>query len=248
MFKDFLEGAKCFLRGFNLVMKPGLRRFVLVPLIINALLFTAAIWLGIAQFDTLMDWLLPEGSSWWAEFARVVLWVFFAAGVLLILLFTFTVVANLIGAPFNGLLSEKVEGYLSGKEIQESGGIRDFISSIIPSILSELRKLVYFLILGGLLLILSLIPVVNVIAPFLWAVFASWMLALEYIAYPMENHRISFSQVRTGLKRKKMLALGFGSAAMAITLIPVVNFLVMPAAVAGATVMWTERLKGMNLG
>ncbi len=37
-----------------------------------------------------------------------------------------------------------------------------------------------------------------------------------------------------------MMVMGFGGATLFLTLIPVVNFLAMPTAVAGATVMWAE--------
>ena len=130
MTNDFLSGANYFLRGIKLVVQPKLRRFILAPLIINTLVFTAAIWLGINRFDALLDRLLPQGSSWWIEIAGAVMWVFFAAVVLLMLFFTFTVAANIIGAPFNGLLSEKVEGYISGEQLRNSGGIREIFFSI----------------------------------------------------------------------------------------------------------------------
>lgn len=243
MIKDFLSGVNCFLRGFKLAIRPGLRRFILIPLFINTLVFTAAIWLGIDQFDRLLDWMLPGGNSWWGEFARVALWIFFAALTLIVPFFTFTLVANLIGAPFNGLLSEKAEEYLAGRPQTDPGGLRNIIASIIPSILSELKKLVYFLAICIPVFVLSLIPVVNIISPFIWAAFTSWMLALEYIAYPFENHNIFFSQVRATLKKKKALSLGFGTAVMVATLIPLINFFVMPSAVAGATIVWSERLK-----
>jgi CysZ protein len=246
MTNDFLSGANYFLRGIKLVVQPKLRRFILAPLIINTLVFTTAIWLGINRFDALKDQLLPQGSSWWIEIAGAVMWVFFAAVVLLILFFTFTVAANIIGAPFNGLLSEKVEGYISGEQLRNSGGIREIFSSIPKSVLSELKKILYFLFLGMLVLILLLIPGAGIISPIVWALFTSWMLALEYIAYPMENHGLFFSQARKELRKKRMLAFGFGIAVMIVTMTPVVNFLVMPAAVAGATVMWADRFQNQH--
>ncbi|MDT8372288.1 MAG: sulfate transporter CysZ, partial [Gammaproteobacteria bacterium] len=45
------------------------------------------------------------------------------------------------------------------------------------------------------------------------------------------------------LKQKRLLALGFGLATLGATMIPIVNFLVIPAAVAGATALYLERLK-----
>ncbi|HDZ61677.1 MAG TPA: sulfate transporter CysZ [Nitrospirae bacterium] len=243
MIRDFISGIKYLLQGFRLVITPGMRRFVLIPLVINTFVFSLAIWFGTAQFYDLLNWLLPQADVWWAEFARAGLWFFFAAVVLLLLLFTFSIAANLLGSPFNGLLSEKVECYLSGSAFEDSGGLRGIISGILPSIKSELRKLLYFLILAGGVLILSLIPIINIISPFLWILFTSWTLSLEYIAYPMENHQIYFSGARAGLRKRKALGLGFGMAAMTATLIPLVNFVVMPAAVAGATAMWVERFK-----
>ncbi|MEN8263964.1 MAG: sulfate transporter CysZ [Nitrospirota bacterium] len=247
MISDLLSGIKYFFQGFKLVTRPELRRFVIAPLIINIIVFTGAIIVAVNQFNDLLAWLLPQGPGWWAELVQTVLWVFFAAIVLLILFFSFTILANLLGAPFNGLLSEKVEGYLSGETLNDSGGFRGFISTILPSIKSELRKILYFLITALLILLTMLIPGVQVIAPFLWALFTSWMLALEYTAYPMENHKIYFSQVRSHLKKHKLLAFGFGTAVMIASSIPVVNFIVVPAAVAGATAMWVNRLKtGIN--
>jgi CysZ protein len=223
-----------------MIFHPGLRRFVIIPFIINIVIFSGAILVGIDQFDNLLDWLMPEGERWWIEFAQVILWIIFSAMISLIVFFTFTLIANLLGAPFNGLLSEKVEWSLSGKIHEEAGGIRSLLASIVPSILSEARKMAYFLIIAAVILILSLF--IHVLSPLLWGVFASWMFALEYIAYPMENHNMYFSQARAQVRKKRAISFGFGMAVMFATMIPLVNFLVMPSAVAGATILWVERL------
>ena len=47
-------------------------------------------------------------------------------------------------------------------------------------------------------------------------------------------------EILAHLREKRLLALGFGAATLLMTLIPFVNFLVMPAAVAGATAMWVH--------
>src|SRR3990172_12140527 len=104
-----LRGATYVFRGYGLITRPGLRRFVVAPLLVNMLIFASLLWLGIDQFGNLMDLLLPSGESRWAVLARFALWLLFAAAALLIIIFTFTLLANLVAAPFNGLLSEKVE-------------------------------------------------------------------------------------------------------------------------------------------
>ncbi|MCP5459961.1 MAG: EI24 domain-containing protein, partial [Gammaproteobacteria bacterium] len=76
---------------------------------------------------------------------------------------------------------------------------------------------------------------------FLWLAFSIWMLALQYADYPMSNHGLRFREQRRLLSQRRMLALGFGSAVLLMTLVPILNFLVMPAAVIGATLMWVEQ-------
>jgi CysZ protein len=93
------------------------------------------------------------------------------------------------------------------------------------------------------LLVLFLIPLVQIGAPFLWVAFGAWMMAIEYLEYPMGNHGRTFPEVRSALHAHRGLALGFGAAVLFLTLIPVVNFIAMPVAVAGGTKLWVERLR-----
>jgi CysZ protein len=88
-----------------------------------------------------------------------------------------------------------------------------------------------------------LIPGLNVLAPIIWLLFTSWMMSLEYIAYPMENHNVFFAMTRKRLKSKRSLSLGFGLAVMFCSMVPLINFLIMPAAVSGATALWLERFR-----
>ena len=111
------------------------------------------------------------------------------------------------------------------------------------SVLSQLRKLVYILLWSVGLLLISLIPVINFVAPFLWVIFGSWLLSLEYLDYPMGNHELDFKREKQILAARKGLALGFGGSVMALTSIPLLNFIVMPVAVAGATILWVEQLE-----
>jgi CysZ protein len=69
------------------------------------------------------------------------------------------------------------------------------------------------------------------------------MLSLEYADYPMGNHNLHFRAERSILRQQRPLALGFGAAVSVMTTIPIVNFLAMPVAVAGATAMWVDRLQ-----
>jgi CysZ protein len=221
-----------------MLVDPGLRAFVLVPLIVNVLLFTTAIYLLIQKFSGWVAYWLSLIPSW-LSFLDWLLWPFFALLVLIGVYFTFAIVANFIAAPFNGVLSEKVENRLRGVVPVEEGW-QALLASVPRALKREVAKLLYYLprFLG--LLLLTMIPVIGLAAPLLWFLFGAWMMAIQYCDYPMDNHRVSFTEMRRVLKQQRMTSLGFGALVSFGMLVPVVNLLVMPAAVIGATIYWVE--------
>ncbi|WP_321528194.1 sulfate transporter CysZ [Sedimenticola selenatireducens] len=227
-------GINQLLQGLKMLTRPGLRRYLLAPVAINIVVFVIIGWIGFSQFDSLLNTFLPESS--WLSFLRWLLWPLFALSVLLITFYTFTAVANLIAAPFNSLLSAKVEELLTGNKPPESR--RTLQQLILPTIQSELRKLGYFLLRAIPLLLLFVIPGINLLAPFLWLLFSAWFLAIEYADYPLGNHGLDFRSQHDRLKQTRLAALGFGGGVTLLMMIPILNFAAMPAAVVGATRLW----------
>jgi CysZ protein len=239
--KNSYSGMHYLLEGFRLVRQPGLRRYVAIPLLVSCVFFSGAIFglsLWLEQLISLLLGYLPA----WLDWLRYLLWPIFATAGILIIFYSFSLVTNLIAAPFNGMLAEAVEKHLTGQPV-ETGGWQALAKDFIPSILSELRKLLYFLLRALPLGILFLIPGINIAAPFIWGLFSAWMLAVEYIDYPMANHLLHFSKQRQLLRQRRMLSYGFGGSSLLMTMIPFVNFLAMPVSVAGATAMWVGELR-----
>ncbi len=236
---SLIDGPRHLLKGLRLIKQPGLRHFAIMPLLINTLLFATLITLGVNQFAAFIDSLLPEWLNWLAW----LLWPLFAIGVLVVGFYTFTLIANLIAAPFNTLLAQAVERHLTGNTTQESS--QSFVQILkegSASFASELRKLGFFLVRAIPLLLLFWIPGINLIAPFLWLAFGAWMLALEYLDYPMANHDLKFPEQRSLLRQYRLSGFSFGGTVMLLTMIPVVNFFVMPMAVAAATSIYLEKI------
>lgn len=213
-------------RGLRDLGRPGLRRYVLIPLAINLILYTAIGWLAVEQFEQLIDWMLP--SEGFLSGLRWLLWMIFVPVYALLTFYTFTTLANLIGAPFNSQLSAKLEQQLTGTAPQ---GSERFLSSII----NELKKLLYFLSRMIPVLILLLIPGVNAFASVLFILLGFWFLALEYYDYPLANRGIPFKQQRKRFRGNRLALLAFGAGATTLMLIPILNLAAMPATVAGAT-------------
>lgn len=237
-----LGGPAYLARGFRLMWQPGVRRFVLVPLLINiATVVALFLWLWPALQSMVTDWLglLPDWLGWLAFLIWPLLWLSSA----LMFCLALTVLANLVASPFNGFLAAHVEQHLTGR-LPESG--MGLAREMLDGLLTELRKLLFYatraIPLALLSLILFFVPGLNALIPVLWMLFGAYMLALEYTDYPASNHGLDFAQKRAALARHRWLGLGFGATVTLVTAIPLANLLVMPAAVAGATALWVEHM------
>lgn len=238
MIGGFLKGISYVFTGLSLITQKGIRPFVVVPLLINMVIFSAGIWFASTQVDGLMQSLLPGWLSW----LEWLLWPLFFVLIFFAVFYTFSIIANLIAAPFNSILAERVEKRLKGLPVPEFQGYKSLPGIVARTFRSEFSKILYALKWLVLLLLITVIPVVNVIAPFAWAIYGAWMLAITYADYPMGNHELYFKEELPLLKKHRAHALGFGGTLSLITLIPVVNFLAMPVGVAGGTAFWVDRL------
>ncbi|MEN8639255.1 sulfate transporter CysZ [Pseudomonas sichuanensis] len=234
-----LSGPQYLREGLKLILSPSLRLFVLLPLAVNLLLFGGLIWFAGHEFSLWVDALMPSLPDW-LSFLSYILWPLFVALVLLMVFFTFTMLANVIAAPFNGFLAEKVEVVVRGQDNFPAFSWGELVAMVPRTFGREMRKLGYFLPRAIGLFILSFIPVVNVIAAPLWLVFGVWMMAIQYIDYPADNNKMSWQDMLAWLRQKRWQSLGFGGITYLALMIPGVNVVMMPAAVAGATLFWVR--------
>jgi CysZ protein len=237
-----LSGAGYLLQGIRLIARPGLRRFVVIPLAVNVLIFSAAIAVGVRLFEQLLATLDARLPSWlgWLDW---ILWPLFVLVLLVVVFNLFAVVANLIASPFNSLLAEKVERLLTGRPLDQGSTLGSVIAESVPTLIDEIRKILYAIVLAIPFLLLLFVPVVG---QFLWLLYVAWILAVQYSDYPMGNHGMKFREMRRRLGRQRAMSLGFGASAAILSMVPLVNFILMPSAVAGATAMWVRELKGAS--
>ena len=234
-----------FFQGFRLIRTKGLKRFVFIPLLVNLLLFSTAFYYLYGEMGASIVWLIDlipdwQWLSWLKNGLSYIIWPIAVLIVLLVFALIFGTLANWIAAPFNGLLSEKVEKHLSGQALGDSG-FRDVIKDIPRTFGREMSKLLYYLPRAlGFLLLFFILPVGGQI---LWFLFSAWMMAVQYCDYPFDNHKISFNAMRRVLNQRRSSSFSFGVMVSLFSMIPIVNFLVMPVAVCGATAMWVKELK-----
>lgn len=238
---QFLAGLRHLLAGFHIIMEPRIRLYMLIPLAVNTLLFAGAFAYGASLLRDLIHWLSAQWG--WLEWLAWLLWPLFVVIALTVMFVCFSTVANLIASPFNGFLAAAVEEALAGTSPRAAGASgRTLALEIRDALFAEGRKFLYFGVRALPLLLLFFIPLVQLAAPFVWILFGAWMLALEYLDYPLGNRGMLFPEVRKIIAARKSLTLGFGLGVLVLTLIPVLNFVAMPVAVAGATRLVVKEL------
>ena len=106
---------------------------------------------------------------------------------------------------------------------------------LLRVIAAELKRALYIMTRMLPLFVLFFIPVVNIIASFALSLFGAWCLAMEFMAYPLENEGLLFADQKRLLKTKWLGALSFGAVTMIGLTVPVLNIIIGPAAVIGST-------------
>lgn len=237
------------LAGAKLLTNPKLRPYVLVPLLVNCLLFVVITSVVLTYFWAVVEsgnsfvpeWLQP----WIAPFAWFV-WFLVAVLFLILYGYSFNVITNFIAAPFYGLLAEAAYKLLSGRNLPAES----ILHLLLRVFSREFSKLFYFLGRGFLvillMLLISFIPIVQGLAPIIGILWSAWSMAIQYVDYSADNEQVPFPEMRNCLWRRSRSSLGFGSAVMLSSVIPIVNIFAMPAAVAGGTIYWLEELRSSD--
>ncbi|MFI3184538.1 MAG: sulfate transporter CysZ [Methylococcaceae bacterium] len=217
-------------KGLKLLASPELRKFIIIPMLINVVLYSVALTLGYFYITDLIAQFIPG----WLQWLSWILWPLFFISFFIAGFFTFTLLANILASPFYGKLAAKTLDMVS--EAPSAA-----MEQPLPKVLvAELKRIGYLASRALPLLILSVIPGLNVIAPVLWAIFGAWGMALEYLAYPLENQGVLFSEQKSLVSSVRVGALSFGGMAVLGLTVPLLNIIVAPAAVIGATLYFNE--------
>lgn len=231
------------LEGLRILWRRDIRWLVLIPLLINIVLFASATgfvasWLQ--NWITTITTSVPE----WLQWLAWIIWLLFAILALAIYAFTFTILANLIGSPFYGVIAKRViaaEAANNSIVLTEEG----LISGAWNSVVRELQLIGYFLprtlVIGIATVILSFIPVANLLAPIIAGTWAAWCLCLQYLDYAADSQGVTFLELREKVSGNRLNSVGFGASAMLASAIPLLNLLMLPASVVAGSLLWCRQ-------
>jgi CysZ protein len=213
-------------QGAPLLGHKKLRKYVLIPIAVNLILFSSMLYLGYHYIGVLIAQFIPAWLQWLDWLIYPLFFIgFFVAG-----FFTFTLIANLIASPFYGGLAAKTQHILN----DQAGDIQE--QAVFSVLGSELKRIVYLISRAIPIVIISIIPGVNLIAPVLWGLFGAWGISMEYFAYTLENEGALFAEQRQLLKMARIGTLSFGGMVLFALMVPVLNIVIPPIAVISATI------------
>jgi CysZ protein len=237
--RQFVLGASLLGRGLGLCLRnPRLLGLGILPALIAGVLYAAALATLIVFVDDLagaVTWFADDWSPGWRDVVRILAGAALVGAGGLLSVLTFTAVTLLIGDPFYEKISELVE--------KRFGGVPGAVEivwwrSLGRSLVDSLRLIGLAILLGLPLFVLGFIPVVGqIVATVLGGAVGGWVLAVELTGVPFQRRGQRLRDRRAALKTNRPMALGFGVAVFVSFLIPLGAVLLMPAAVAGATLL-----------
>ncbi len=239
---SILSGASYFVEGVKLIWHPSLRIYILVPLLVNCVLFVLLTSAMFTYLSETIDGFMSDLPSWLAPLTWIA-WIVIGVLLLIVYGYSFNMITNVLAAPFYGLLAEKAEEIMTGHPLPPEPLIQ-----MIPRVFSrEISKLIYFLLRGILvtlvIVLIATIPLIGMLAPVIGLAWGAWSMTVQYSDYPADNHQKSFKILRKKLWKKMFSSFGFGGMVMACSVVPVINIFAMPAAVVGGTIFWLNELK-----
>ncbi len=171
--------------------------------------------------------------------------------VLIIFLFfimswTFVVLVGIISAPFNSLLSARIEQKLVQRIIMDEDqkhAIEQVKSSMMATFKNEFKKLIFLGLMATLAFVLNMFPLFYPIGIFMVAT----LLAIQFVDYSWSRKNMHFSECLKDTFRN-IIPYSFGGAIfLALVAIPLVNAFVPAMATSYFTVLWLVRQKKIDL-
>lgn len=234
---DFLKGFAAHLTGLRFALaNPRFIPLLLIPFTLTILLFIGGIWAVGHYADAILAyfWKVDPAASgaatsifYWiyTHIVKYFLYIVVVAG----LYFAFMVVANVLACPLYDKIADKIRALPRYAPLHAAGAPE---ISLVRMVWEEIKKACFVLFLP---LPLLFIPVIG--AP-LSAALAMTLLAWDFLDFSLAKDAPTFKTRGAYVLKNVWLLLGFG----VLLFIPLLNILLYPFAILGATILYEERL------
>jgi len=223
-----IQGAMIFLQGLKELLARAELRSVLWRMI--GLLFVLMVVLTGGVFwlvDYVANLWIPEGDAWYWQVISWLVWILAFVLAVLCAVFSFVTLGSAAAAPWLDLLARRTE-QRAGSELEEQDS--GWATLVLQSLANSVRPLFGLLVWGVAALFFFWLPPV---ATALWAYGGIRFLSYELIDTPASRRNWGFTSRKQHLNDRRWFYFGFSGLALLLLMVPIVNLLVIPAAVVG---------------
>jgi CysZ protein len=233
-------------RAANVLLRNrGVKRYAVLPLIVNALVyftvFALFIWF-------LLNWQVPQVGPWdfWGGFgawladavnwaAGTLKWLLLVPLFFIISYFTFTMVGMIIASPFNDMLSEKTEQVLTHPRQAAGLPLKITARAMVTSLFDTIVILLWQLLFTVLVLPLLIVPVIGWVPLFL---VTAYFTGLGFIDISMARNYLRNRHKKPAVRLHRASVFGLGMAMELLFMVPFVGLLMLPLGVVAGTILY----------
>jgi CysZ protein len=241
---EFLAGFALLGRGLRLIVRrPRLFGLGAIPPAITSLVFIGILALVFAWLDPMVAWLTPFADTWSPEtrvLIRVLIATALVAGLVLVMVVTFTTLTLTVGSPIYDKLSEAVE--------REFGPVPRLDEPLATGAARAARHSITLIAVSVLVAVLlfaaGFVPGLGqTVVPVVSAAFGGWMLGIELVGSAFERRGLlTLGDRRVAMRRRRARVLGFTVPTFLMLAVPLVGVVVFPVATAAGTLLARQLL------
>lgn len=241
---DLVKGLGLLARGQHWALRHRSDwRYGMIPALITLAGYVAALAALLIWADDLASWATPFADGWtspWRGLFRDLVTAMLVGGGLLLSVVSFTAVTLLVGQPFYESLAHRVDA-AEGNAPQPPG--RSALRELWIGVRDSVRVLLLVAAFGVVLFALGFVPAVGqTVVPVAGFCVSGFFLTAELSAVSMQRRDVGLRERLRLLRGRPLLVLGFGVPLALSFLVPFAAVVLMPGAVAGATLLTRELL------
>lgn len=239
----FLNGMSYIIKSTTVFMNhPKMILYPIIPVTITFFVMVFGIYFGYDYINSLLTEYSNFGNEpeWWQMVISVV-WTMLIFAILLITSgYFFVTITKIFAAPFNDLLSEKVELYYNPDYVEPTDGFAHFLKILYPTLIEEIKKVGLILLGFAVIMFTFILPFINVVSPFLLIIYSIVVMSIDFVDYPLARRLFTVKQKIDFFKTHSFEMLGFGTAIFLLFLIPFMQLFILPVAVISGTLLFID--------
>lgn len=251
IFKEGVKAGGSFTGGFLAMFRSmktvsenrGLMRYFIIPFLLNIVILTGVVFIS---YTFLYSWIsgFMTGDSFFIRALGFMVRLVLILGLVLLTTIIYSTVGSVVIAPFNDVISLRVEEKITGADFREDFSLPAFLADM-GRILSNIVKLLVLVIIVNILIsFINLVPLVGtVIFSILSFLITAFFAGFNFFDFPLDRRKLSFGEKLKVLWRFKFPVMGLGTGFFLFSFIPVINFLGLNLGAVGATLIFIEDIR-----